>query len=146
MTKNNQVFKPNKKQREVVEMLIYSGLKQREIANRLEMDETTISKWINKHEGFKKYYNDELNKAQVYRQQKYKRYAQKAVDKLIDLLDAENENVQLASAKEILERAGDKVADKIEHSGEVNIKNQYEQMTDEELEELKQRYERINNT
>jgi|AKYZ01.1.fsa_nt_gi Sigma-70, region 4. len=113
MTKNNQTFKPTKKQRDVVEMLIYSGKTQRRIALELGMDETTISKWLNKHDEFQAYYNQELEKAKNYRQQKYKRYAQRAVDRLIYLLDAENENVQLASAKEILDRAGDKVDDNV---------------------------------
>jgi transposase-like protein len=114
MTKNNQTFKPTKKQRDVVEMLIYSGKTQRSIAIELGMDETTISKWLNKHDEFQTYYNQELEKAKNYRQQKYKRYAQRAVDRLIDLLDAENENVQLASAKEILDRAGDKPIEQLE--------------------------------
>jgi len=35
---------------------------------------------------------------------------------------------------------------KIEHSGNVDIKKQYELMSDEELEELAKRYEQVNNT
>jgi hypothetical protein len=43
-------------------------------------------------------------------------------------------------------RRPDKWRDKqsLEHSGNVDIKRQYEQMTDEELEELAKRYEKVN--
>lgn len=51
------------------------------------------------------------------RKRRYKGAAQKAVDKLVELLDSYDDKTALAACKDILDRAGDKPSDKVDLSG-----------------------------
>lgn len=62
---------------------------------------------------------EEEVKADNERRRRYKGAAQKAVDKLLELLDSYDEKIALAACKEILDRAGDKPSDKLSLSGSV---------------------------
>lgn len=97
------------KQKKAIQMLIYDGLKKCEVAEKLNIDPHTVSRWVNSDitPAFVSAYEKELEKAAADRQRRYKSAAQKAVDKLVELLDNKNPNVVLAACKEILDRAGD---------------------------------------
>lgn len=98
------------KQKKAIQMLIYDGLKKCEVAEKLNIDPHTVSRWLNPDitPAFVDAYDKELEKAASDRQRRYKSAAQKAVDKLVELLDSYNPNTALAACKDILDRAGDK--------------------------------------
>lgn len=61
--------------------------------------------------------DEEEEKAERERKRRYKGAAQKAVDKLVELLDSYDDKTALAACKDILDRAGDKPSDKVDLSG-----------------------------
>lgn len=84
---------------------------QKQIAKEIEVSERTICEW-KKDEDFK----DELQK------QMKNNFSSLAIDaqkELKKLLKSENEYVRLQVIKDILDRAGYKATDKIEHSGNI---------------------------
>lgn len=68
---------------------------------------------------------EEEVKADNERRRRYKGAAQKAVDKLLELLDSYDEKIALAACKEILDRAGDKPSDKLSLSGSVETNSSF---------------------
>ncbi len=98
------------KQRKAIDLLINSDLKQGEIAEELKISRNTLSNWLNadKNPAFTDEYDRQLKLADAARQRVYKSKAQKALDKLVELVDCGNKPVALAACKEILDRAGDK--------------------------------------
>lgn len=81
-----------------------------EIAEELKISKNTLSNWLNadKTPAFNEEYDRLLKLADAARQRVYKSNAQKAVDKLLELVDSKSKNIALAACKEILDRAGDK--------------------------------------
>lgn len=98
------------KQRKALDLLINSDLKMGEIAEELKISKNTLSNWLNadKTPAFNEEYDRLLKLADAARQRVYKSNAQKAVDKLLELVDSKSKNIALAACKEILDRAGDK--------------------------------------
>lgn len=97
------------KQRKCIEMMISGAMSQAEIARELKVTEQTICNW-KKDETFA----SELEKANrlvIYS------LVPKAINKIAALLNAESEQVQLAAAKDILDRTGFKAQDKIQLDG-----------------------------
>lgn len=128
----------NNKHQKAIALLFEGNLTKKQIAEELKITERTLYNWTNDLDfvrGQKEYSERQLNK-----------YAPKAIRTLHRLLDAESENVQLGAAKDILDRTGFKAKDELELSGGLDIKNQYSEMSDEELEELTKRYEKINDS
>lgn len=72
---------------------------------------------MNHNELFMKMRDEEEDKAERERKRRYKGAAQKAVDKLVELLDSYDDKTALAACKDILDRAGDKPSDKVDLSG-----------------------------
>ena len=104
------------KQRKAIDLLINSDLKHGEIADELKITKTTLSNWLNadKNPAFTDEYDRQLKLADAARQRVYKSKAQKAVDKLVELVECHDKKVSLAACKEILDRAGDKAGLSIE--------------------------------
>ena len=102
-----------KNMRKVVNLQITTGLSQREIAKKLDLNESTISRWQKDQE----YIN--------YKSEQEKKFlnslASKALRTLNDLLDDENGNVRLGAAKDILDRAGFKPTDKVDLTAESRV-------------------------
>lgn len=98
------------KQRKALDLLMNSDLKHGEIAEELKISKNTLSNWLNseKTPAFTDEYDRLLKMADETRQRVYKTKAQKALDKLVELVDSGNKTVALAACKEILDRAGDK--------------------------------------
>lgn len=98
------------KQRKALDLLMNSDLKHSEIAEELKISKNTLSNWLNseKTPAFTEEYDRLLKMADETRQRVYRTKAQKALDKLVELVDSPDKKVALAACKEILDRAGDK--------------------------------------
>lgn len=97
-----------KSMEKVANLQIVTGLTQREIAKKLDINESTISRWQKNPE----YINHKLEL-----EKKYLSFlASKAIRTLNDLLDDDNGNVRLGAAKDILDRTGFKLSEKQEIS------------------------------
>lgn len=107
------------KQRKAIEMLVYQGMNKGDIANELKISPQTLSNWLNptKNEAFVTVYEKELETAENMRKRNYKAVAQKAQDKLIELIDSKNEKIALRACNAILDRAGDKPAENVNLNG-----------------------------
>lgn len=95
-----------KKQNQAVILMVTSDLTQREIATEIKVSEVSLSNWKKKPEfieALEKYQTKFLNSM-----------TSEAMRTLKSLLMAENENVRLSAAKDILDRNGYKPADKQE--------------------------------
>lgn len=112
------------KQRKAIDLLINSDLKHGEIAEELKITKNTLSNWLNEDKNplFVKEYDRQLKLADAARQRVYKSKAQKALDKLVELVDSHDKKVSLAACKEILDRAGDKPGIDVGLNGSVNVK------------------------
>ena len=98
---------------------MYQGLSQIEVADAVKVSRQTLSSWINHNEIFMKIRDEEEAKAERERKRRYKGAAQIAINKLIDLIDSDDDKAALAACKDILDRAGDKPSDKLSLSGSV---------------------------
>ncbi len=109
----------NAKQRKAIEMLVYQGMKKVDIAKELKIKPQTLSNWLNptKNEAFVAVYEKELETAENMRRRNYKAVAQRAQDKLIELIDSNSEKIALRACNDILDRAGDKPAETVNING-----------------------------
>ena len=110
---NLKKFEENKlkpKQKKAIEMLIYQGMSKKQVAEALKITPATLSNWLNigKTPHFVEAYEKELACADNLRRRNYRSAAQQAVERLIRLIDSDDEKTALAACKEILDRAGDK--------------------------------------
>ncbi len=98
------------KQRKALDLLMNTDLKHSEIAEELKISKNTLSNWLNseKTPAFTEEYERLLKIADETRKRVYRTKAQKALDKLVELVDSHDKKVVLAACKEILDRAGDK--------------------------------------
>ncbi len=113
------VKKINTRQKKAIEMLIYQGLSKSEVAEALNIAPQTLSRWLNsgKTPEFVEAFEKELLAADRLRKNNYRVVAQKAQDKLIELLDCHDKQVAFRACKDLLDRAGDK-PDENSYSGD----------------------------
>jgi len=95
----------NGKQKKCIEMLVSGDMSQNEIAKALGVNPGTISDWKKKEE-FREEYS-RANKIVI------NSIVPKAVQTVSSLLNADSEQVRLAAAKDVLDRAGYKAQDDI---------------------------------
>lgn len=115
---------------------MYQGLSQTDVANAVKVSQQTLSSWVNHDELFMQIRDEEEAKAERERKRRYKGAAQRAVNKLVGLLDSGNDKVVLAACKDILDRAGDKPSDRVDLSGTLETTNKLDsilrQLSDDE--------------
>lgn len=97
------------KQEKCIRMLILGTMTQAEIARELKVTEQTVCNWKKNEE-----FAAELEKAS---RSAIRALVPRAIQKAAALLDAESEQVQLAAAKDILDRAGYKSSEIIQLDG-----------------------------
>lgn len=110
-------FALSENQREYIQAkLKYPKKTQGELAKLIGIHEVTISKW-KKKEAFRK---DEI----AYNAQFLEKHVPRAVNTLVNLLDAKSEMVRLYASQDILDRTGYTFIEKeqIEHTGAVEFK------------------------
>lgn len=95
----------NKKQKKCIELLVSGDMSQNEIAKTIGVIPGTISDWKNKDEFREEY--ERANKIVI------NSIVPKAVQTVKSLLNANSEQVRLAAAKDVLDRAGYKAQDDI---------------------------------
>ena len=95
----------NKKQKKCIELMVSGDMSQNEIAKTIGVIPGTISDWKKKDE-FREEYN-RANKIVI------NSIVPKAVQTVKSLLNADSEQVRLAAAKDVLDRAGYKAQDDI---------------------------------
>lgn len=101
----------NEKQEKCINLMIFTNKTQKQIAKEIEVSERTICQW-KKEDDFK----EELQKQM---RESFSSLAIEAQKKLKSLLNSKNEFVKIQVIKDILDRAGYKPTDKIEHSGNI---------------------------
>ena len=111
---------------ECLELMVNTKLTQKAIAKKIQMSEQTICNWKKDPEFIAEH--NKLLRATL------RSVATKAARTLVDLLEAESEQVRLNAAKDILDRAGLKPEEKIEVNGNVN--NPFAGLSTEELKKL----------
>lgn len=103
---------PNKREK-VIALLVSSSLTQQKIADEVGVHPSTISNWKNEPE------------FRAMKKEAEWRYLgdlrSKALRTLAESLDSDNENIRLQAARDILDRAGFKPADKQEIVGTFDI-------------------------
>lgn len=94
-----------------------------EVAKVVNVTPSTLSLWLNHNELFIEILEEKTAQAERERRRRYKGAAQRAVNKLVRLLDSKNDKIALAACKDILDRAGDKPSDKVDLSGTLETTN-----------------------
>ena len=109
------VSKISGKQKKAIEMLVYQGLSKTETAERLNIAPQTLSRWLNREKTpqFVEAFEKELSEADHQRKNNYRVVAQRAQEKLIELLDCNDKQVAFRACKDLLDRAGDKPEDNV---------------------------------
>ena len=102
---------------------MYQGLSNVEVAKVVNVTPSTLSLWLNHNELFIRTLEEKTAQVERERRRRYKGAAQRAVNKLVGLLDSENDKIVLAACKDILDRAGDKPSDKVDLSGTLETTN-----------------------
>ncbi len=107
-----------------------------EVAKAVNVVPQTLSLWLNHNELFIEILEEKTAQAERERRRRYKGAAQRAVNKLVRLLDSEDDKVALAACKDILDRAGDKPSGKVDLSGTLETTNKLDsilrQLSDDE--------------
>ena len=115
---------------------MYQGLSNVEVAKVVNVTPSTLSLWLNHNELFIKILEEKTAQVERERRRRYKGAAQRAVNKLVGLLDSGNDKIALAACKDILDRAGDKPLDKVDLSGTLETTNKLDsilrQLSDDE--------------
>lgn len=109
----------NGKQAQAIAMMI-KGTPQKDIAQELNITETTLSKW-KKRDDFKQEYREQIEDIMNVA-------AGEAIETICNLMrNSNSDNVRIKAAQDILNRAGYKPIDKIE--AKTDNKNRYENIT-----------------
>lgn len=122
--------KLNTKQKKAIEMLVYQGISKNDVAVQLGIAPQTLSRWLNpkKTPDFVEEYEKEIETAESMRKRNYKVVAQKAQDRLIELMNDEKSDVALRACKEILDRAGDKPVETVNVNTSEKLSEIFEQI------------------
>lgn len=116
----------NENQLKCISLMIGTNKTQKQIAREINITEKTICEWKKQKE-----FTEEIEKEL---QQNFGSLAIEAQKQLNKLLKSSNENVRMQAIKDVLDRAGYRPKEKIEHSGNVN--NPFEGLTIEELRQM----------
>ena len=93
-------------QKKAIQMLVYDGLTQTEVASRLGLSINAVNGWVNKNMLFIEHYQKEIDKQAQISRTKFKLKISYAADLLFRLAEnSENDMVRLNAVKEILSRA-----------------------------------------
>lgn len=116
----------NENQLKCISLMIGTNKTQKQIAKEINITEKTICEWKKQKEF--------VNEIEKELQQNFGSLAVEAQKQLNKLLKSSNENVRMQAIKDVLDRAGYKPKEKVEHSGNVN--NPFEGLTTEELRQM----------
>lgn len=103
----------NRKQKKCLELMAIGELNQKEIATEIKVSEQTICNWKKDIEF--------MNELETLIKVSIQSVAAKAFKTQVNLLDAKSEMVKYMVAKDILDRAGLKPADKVDVTGNIPV-------------------------
>lgn len=121
------------KQTQAINLLI-KGYKQKDIAEELKISENTLTNW-KKDKEFILMYEKEINNIMKEVNDEFKKLSLKAVRKLGEFLDCDNEELKYTAINNILDRTGFKAVDKVEVNNNITT-NPMVGLTEEELRKL----------
>lgn len=121
------------KQTQAINLLI-KGYKQKDIAEELKISENTLTNW-KKDKEFILVYEKEINNIMKEVNDEFKKLSLKAVRKLGEFLDCDNEELKYTAINNILDRTGFKAVDKMEVNNNITT-NPMAGLTEEELRKL----------
>ena len=101
------------KQQKCIILMITTNTTQKQIAKEIQISENSISEW-KKDQEFK-------NEIQKQMKENFGSLALEAQKELKNLLKSKNDSVKMQAIKDILDRAGYKPLEKIEHSGSIPV-------------------------
>lgn len=99
------------RQLKAIELLCTGDYTGREVAKEIKVSENSVSAWMNRNDAFIEEYNRTLDEIAANRKRRYNMKAQRAFDKMVELMNCGLPEIEIKAAKEILDRAGD-VAEK----------------------------------
>ena len=118
LVKNYQVLRGGvamaSKMDKAINMMVYTNLTQREIAEKLDVREETISRWKNR-EDFKSKKKEEEGKFLV-------ELTPPAMRTMRELLNSHSDYVRFQAAQDILDRTGYKPTDKVDLNSSEGVK------------------------
>ena len=117
LVKNYQVLRGGvamaSKMDKAIDMMVYTNLTQREIAEKLDVREETISRWKNR-EDFKSKKKEEEGKFLF-------ELTSPAMRTMKELLNSRSDYVRFQAAQDILDRTGYKPTDKVDLSSDLTL-------------------------
>lgn len=117
LVKNYQVLRGGaamaSKMDKAINMMVYTNLTQREIAEKLDVREETISRWKNR-EDFKSKKKEEEGKFLF-------ELTSPAMRTMRELLNSHSDYVRFQAAQDILDRTGYKPTDKVDLSSDLTL-------------------------
>ena len=105
------------KQKKCIDLLVYNGLSQKEIAGVLNVTEKTLWQW-KQTTLFMAALDAELEQAKLHRRRQYNIKANKAVEKITSLMNCGDPKVEFNAAKELIRLAGDEPTTNVQLSVE----------------------------
>lgn len=99
----------NEKQKKAIYLMLHKHYSKTEAAQELGISQSTIYSWLRKNKAFADAYREEEDLIRVARIKEDKIKAEKAVEKLFELLNCGNERIELAAAKELIDVAENKI-------------------------------------
>ena len=118
LVKNYQVLRGGvamaSKMEKAIDMMVYTNLTQREIAEKLDVREETISRWKNR-EDFKSKKKEEEGKFLF-------ELTSPAMRTMKELLNSHSDYVRFQAAQDILDRTGYKPTDKVDLNSSEGVK------------------------
>lgn len=118
------------KQQRFVHLYLTGKYNQTELANILEMDLNTVRRWL-RNDTIRAYIEEFQKEEHEHVENAIKNMRSKALEKLCDLMDSENDAVALQATKDVLDRTGHKAVQKVEKDIKITtIEQQLSQLID----------------
>lgn len=118
------------KQQRFIHLYLTGKYNQTELANLLEMDLNTVRRWL-RNDTIRNYIEEFQKEEHEHIENAIKNMRSKALEKLYDLIDSENDAVALQATKDVLDRTGHKAVQKVEKDIKITtIEQQLSQLID----------------
>lgn len=118
------------KQQRFVHLYLTGKYNQTELANLLEIDINTVRRWLH-NDTIRTYIENFQREEHEHIENAIKHMRSKAINRLYELMDSDNDAVALQATKDVLDRTGHKAVQKIEKDIKVTtIEQQLSQLVD----------------
>lgn len=111
----------SEKQKKAIYLMLHKDYTKAETAKELGVSQSTVYSWMSRNEMFAEAYREEEDLIRLARVKEYKIKAEKAVEKLVELLNCGNERVELAAAKELIDVVENKINENENSVNDFNV-------------------------